>query len=86
MDVIISQLPVSTRTPDATASSTVFIGITQSNGQVTSSAPIEFTSIGTTTVSGGGVITYTQVRISLIQMLRLLTTLRGRSLRILRVN
>ena len=58
-----SQLPVSSRSPDATASTTVFIGVTASDGQVTSTAPPEFTSLVTSTYSDGGVITYTAVSI-----------------------
>ncbi|KAG8725926.1 hypothetical protein FRC12_023879 [Ceratobasidium sp. 428] len=56
-----SQLPVSSRAPDMTASTTIFIGVTQSDGQVTSSAPLEITSILETTASDGDVFTSTVV-------------------------
>ncbi|KAG9091368.1 hypothetical protein FRC06_000599, partial [Ceratobasidium sp. 370] len=56
-----TQLPMSTRVPDTTASTTIFIGITRSDGHVTSSAPLEITSFLATTASDGDVLTATVV-------------------------
>ncbi|KAI9509086.1 hypothetical protein F5148DRAFT_1190251 [Russula earlei] len=47
--------------PISTLSSTVFLQTTNSLGQVTSFAPLEFTSTFTSTLSNGGVVTFTEV-------------------------
>ncbi|KAG9089616.1 hypothetical protein FRC07_012288, partial [Ceratobasidium sp. 392] len=56
-----TQLPVSTREPDMTASTTIFVGVTLSDGHVTSTAPPEITSVLQTTASDGEVLTSTVV-------------------------